>query len=71
MVLRWEHRVRAAMLSQRGVPITVRTSAGLLLARTRMQRWSRRAAIAVTAVVAATVIALPVVAAVVLLAQVL
>ena len=71
MIPRWEHRVCDAMLSQRGVPIAVRTSAGLMVARTRLRRWSRRAAIAVTAVIAATVIAAPVVAAVVLLAQVL
>ena len=71
MILRWEHRVRGAMLSQRGVPIAVRTSAGLLVARTRLRRWSRRAVIAVSAAVGVTVIAAPVVAAVVLLAQIL
>jgi hypothetical protein len=71
MILRWEHRVRGAMLSQRGVPIGVRTSAGLLVARTRLRRWSRRAAIAVTTACAVTVIAAPVVAAVVLLARAL
>jgi len=71
MILRWEHRVRDAMLSQRGVPIALRTSAGLLVARTRLWRWSRRAAIAVTAVVAATLMATPVIAAVALLAHVL
>lgn len=71
MILRWEDRVRAAMISQRGVPIASRTSAGLLLARTHMRRWSRRAAIAATAVVVAMVIALPVVAAALLVAQLL
>ena len=71
MILRWEHRVRDAMLFQRGVPIAVRTSAGLLIARTRLWRWSRRAAIAVTALVTATLVAAPVVAAVALVAHVL
>jgi hypothetical protein len=71
MILRWEHRVRDAMLSQQGVPIAVRASAGLLVARIRLRRWGRRAAIAVTAAVAVTVMAAPVVAAAVLMAQVL
>lgn len=71
MILRWEHRVRGAMLSQRGVPIAVRTSAGVLVARTRLRRWSRRAAILASAAVGVTVIAAPVVAVVILLAQIL
>ena len=71
MILRWEHRVGDAMLSQRGVPIALRTSAGLLVARSRLRRWSRRAAIVVTAIVAATFMAAPFVAAVALLAHVL
>lgn len=71
MILRWEHRVRDAMLSQRGVPIAVRTSAGLLVARSRLWRWSRRAAIAVTTAVAVTVMAAPAIAVVVMLAHVL
>ncbi len=71
MILRWEHRVRDAMLFQPGVPIAIRTSAGLLVARTRLWRWSRRAAVAVMAAVTATVLAAPFVAAVVLLAHAL
>ena len=71
MILRWEQRVRGAMLSQRRVPVTVRTSAGLLLVRTRLRRWGRRASIALTAAVGVTVMAAPVVAAVVLLTQIL
>jgi hypothetical protein len=71
MILRWEHRVRDAMLSQRGVPIAVRTSAGLLVARSRMRRWGRRAAFAVTAAVGAAVMAAPLIAVVLLLAQIL
>jgi hypothetical protein len=41
MVVRWERRVRSAIFSQPGVPIRTRTSAGVLLARTRLRRWSR------------------------------
>jgi hypothetical protein len=71
MILRWEHRVHGAILSQRGVPIAVRTSAGLLVARSRLRRWSRRAAIGMTAAVGLAVMAAPVVAAVLLLARLL
>jgi hypothetical protein len=62
MILRWEHRVRRAMFSQRGASIADRSSAGLLLARTRIRRWSRRAAIALTAMVGIAVLAAPLVA---------
>jgi hypothetical protein len=41
MIVRWERRVRSAILSQPGVPIRTRASAGVLLARTRLRRWSR------------------------------
>jgi len=71
MIRRWEQRVRGAVLSQRGVPVTVRTSAGVLLARTRLRRWGRRAPIALTAAVCITVMAAPVVATAVLLTQIL
>jgi hypothetical protein len=71
MILRWEHRVRGAMLSQRGVPIAVRTSAGLLVARSRLRRWSGRAAIALTAAVGLAVMAAPAVAVVFVLARIL
>jgi hypothetical protein len=69
MILRWEHRVRRAILSQPDVPITVRTSAGLLVARTRAWRWGRRAAITLTALVGVTLMASPVVGAVILLGR--
>jgi hypothetical protein len=69
MIVRWEHRVRRAMFSQPDVPITLRGSAGLLLARTRAWRWGRRAAIALTALVGVTLMASPVVGAVVLLGR--
>ena len=71
MILRWEHRVRDAMFLQPGVPIAIRTSAGLLVARTRLWRWSRRAGVAVTAAVVAAIMAAPIVAAVLLLAHIL
>lgn len=48
MILRWEDRVRDAMLSQSAVPIAARFGAGLLLARTHFRRWRRRTAIGVT-----------------------
>jgi hypothetical protein len=67
MIIRWEHRVQEAMLSQRGASITVRAAAGLLVARTRLQRWSRRTVFAVTAVVGVSLMAAPFVAAVILL----
>ena len=71
MIVRWEHRVRDAIFSQRGVPIGARSSAGLLLARTRMWRWSRRTAIGVTALVGVTFLAAPFIAAAVLLVHLL
>jgi hypothetical protein len=69
MILRWEHRVRRAAFSQPDVPIAVRTSAGLLLVRTRAWRWGRRAAFALTALIGVTLMATPVVGAVVLLGR--
>jgi hypothetical protein len=41
MIVRWERRVRSAIFSQPDVPITARASAGMLLVRTRLRRWSR------------------------------
>jgi hypothetical protein len=64
MTVRWEQRVRGALVSQAGVPIAIRVSAGLLVARTRLRRWSQRAVIVVTALVAVTLMAAPVVASV-------
>jgi hypothetical protein len=60
MTVRWEQRVRAAVLAQRGVPIAMRLAGGLLVARTRLRRWTVRAAVAATTTVAlatATVVA--------------
>jgi hypothetical protein len=70
MILRWEHRVRKATLSQPSVPITLRISGGLLVARTRLGRWGRRAAIGVTVVAGLTVLAAPFVAVALLLLRV-
>ena len=61
MTLRWEQRVAAAFLSQPGVPLATRLSAGLLLGRMRLQRWGARAALA-TAAVGMALIAVPTIA---------
>ena len=63
MIVRWEQRVRKAMLSQPSVPIAVRLSGGLLVVRTRLRRWGRRAAIGLTVVTGLTLLAAPFVAA--------
>jgi hypothetical protein len=66
MITRWERRVQEAMFSQPGVPITARAAAGLLVTRTRLRRWSRRAVFVITAVFALSVLTAPFVAALVL-----
>ena len=67
MTIRWERRVRVALVSQRGVPVALRVSAGLLVARIRLRRWSRIALIGLTATVAVALIAAPAIGTVVLL----
>jgi hypothetical protein len=67
MIVRWERRVRDAMLSQPGVPVAARASAGLLVARTRIGRWSRRVTVLATAVLVVSLLAAPFAAALVLL----
>ncbi len=69
MTIRWEQRVGAALLAQRGAPIAVRLSAGLLIARARLGRWTRRARIAVvaTGTLALALVVVPAAAAVVFL----
>lgn len=69
MSMRWEQRVRAALMSQRAAPIELRLSAGLLLARTLLRRWGRRAAIAV--LVAGTLAAATLIGSLAVLAHVL
>jgi hypothetical protein len=71
MTLRWEHRVRRALVSQRGVPVGTRASAGLLVARIRLRRWGRRGAIGVTAAVCLAVFFAPLVAATAVLIHIL
>jgi hypothetical protein len=67
MIVRWEQRVQDAMFSQPGAPIAVRATAGLLVARTRLWRWSRRTVLAMTALLAVSLLTAPFIAAVVLL----
>jgi Dodecin len=69
MTVRWEHRVRAALLTQPGASFALRLSAGMLVARTGLRRWARRAGLALTAAVAVAVVAAPAVAALALLVR--
>ena len=71
MTLRWEQRVRSALVSEPGVPVATRASAGLLVARIRLRRWGRRGAIVLAAAVCVAVMSAPLVAAAVLLTHVL
>jgi hypothetical protein len=67
MIVRWEHRVGEALVSQRRAPLEARLAAGVLVGRTRLARWTRRAGIAVFAAVMTVVVlvAVPAVAALV------
>ena len=56
MTIRWEQRVRAALVSQHWTPLEARTSAAVLVARTRLARWTRRAGVAVLAMVMTVVL---------------
>jgi hypothetical protein len=56
MTVRWEQRIGAALVSQRWASLDSRTSAAVLVARTRMSRWTRRAGIAVLAAVTTVVV---------------
>ena len=69
MTVRWEQRVAAALVSQHTAPIDSRLSAGVLVARTRLTRWTRRAgvAVAVTVTSVLVLVAIPAVAALVYL----
>jgi hypothetical protein len=51
MTVRWEQRVRAALVSQHRAPLDARVFAGALVVRTRLTRWTRRVGIAVLATV--------------------
>lgn len=69
MTARWEQRVGAALVSQHRAPLEARLAAGVLLARTRLARWTRRARTAVLAAVTTVLVlvAVPAVAALVYL----
>jgi len=57
MVLAWERRVRAAIVRHADAPFGDRLEAGLLVARSNLCRWMRRAGMALlaaTALAAAT-----------------
>jgi hypothetical protein len=56
MTVVWEQRVTAALASQYWAPLGARLSAGGLVARTRLARWTRRARIAVLAAVTTAVL---------------
>ena len=56
MTIRWEQRVGAALVSQHRTPLEVRTSAAVLVARTRLARLIRAGAIAVLAMVMTAVV---------------
>ncbi len=49
MVLTWERRVRAAALRQADAPLGARLEAGMVVARSWLGRWSRRAGVALLA----------------------
>ena len=51
MTVRWEQRVRAALVAQHRASLEARVFAGALVVRTRLSRWTRRAGIAVLAAV--------------------
>jgi hypothetical protein len=70
MTERWERRVRAALLSQRGVPIGSRVSAGLVLARMGWRRLRLRAVVVAMGVTAVTIVVLPVAVVGLLLTQI-
>lgn len=70
MTARWEQRVRAALLSQRGVPWGSRISAGLLLGRMRLQRIRFRTALLAMGVIATALVILPFALAALLLTQI-
>jgi hypothetical protein len=59
MTIRWEQRVGAALVAQRNATPGLRVSGGLLLAKSRLGRWMRRARIAliVTVVLSAALMA--------------
>ena len=63
MMIRWEQRVGAAIVTQHRVPLQARVSAGMLVARSRAGRGIRRVGIAVLATATTVVVLLTVLAA--------
>jgi hypothetical protein len=70
MVVVWERRVRAALIQQRGVPITARLRGARLIAATRLRRWIRRAGFVLAATIAVMVLLAPALLAMDLLLQI-
>lgn len=64
MARRWEERVRATVLSHPSLPVTARLSGGVLVAKTGLRRWQRRAVMGarLTVAAAAMIIAIPLIA---------
>ena len=60
MIVRWEQRVGAAILSPQRGSLEKRFSAGVLVAHTRLARWIRRVGIAVLATVTTVLVLLTV-----------
>lgn len=60
MMLRWEQRVGAAVVSKHPAPLEARFAASVLVARTRLTRWTRRVGIAMLATVVTAVVLLAV-----------
>lgn len=67
MTVRWEQRVGAALVSQHRGPIDARLSAAVLITRTRLGRWTRRAGIALLATATSVIVLAAVLAAAALL----
>jgi len=59
MIVEWERRVRAALIYQRGVPITTRLDGAKLVAAVHLRRWTQRAGAAL-AVAGALFVLVPV-----------
>jgi hypothetical protein len=67
MTVRWERRVGTALVSQHHAPLEARLTAGVLVARVRLARWTRRAGVVAMATVMSLAVLLAVPAAAALL----
>jgi hypothetical protein len=56
MTVRWEQRLRATIVAQDRAPLEARVLAGALVMRTRLARWTRRAAVGALAAVTGVVV---------------